>query len=75
MINRVHSLLPVYFVGVSINTKEVFWRCEVRDIGLNKPINDLARILLLLDLLIEVIEEIGLIGHSLIQIILKPLHY
>lgn len=45
------------------------------DIGLNKPINDLARIFLLLDLLIEVIEQIGLIGHSLIQIILKPLHY
>lgn len=41
---------------------------------MDERIDDLAGVLLLLDFLIKVVEEIWLIGHGLIQIILKSLH-
>ena len=45
------------------------------EVGLHEAVDDLARVLLLLDLFVEVVEEVGLVGHGLIQVVLKPLRY
>lgn len=66
MTHSLQSLLLVDLVGVSIDAKEVLsWR-EVDEVGLDKAIDDLAGVLLLLYLLVEIVEQIRLVGHCLI---------
>lgn len=71
---KLRSLLSVYFVGVSIDAEEVLCWCEVDEVGLDEAIDDFAGVFLFLDLLVEVVEEVRLIGHCLIEIILESLH-